>query len=222
MRDIGRDSRGDTLVEVLFATAIFSLVAVGGLTIMNQGTATIQRGLEITQVRHEIDAQASALRFLNASYIASYIDSDAPLGAPVSEYTGPAKQWASMRSSIMAYGQNDFAPFGISATGTCPVPGPGRFIINARKGEFVAPANLIIGTPDLYARVIYNDDSASANYNSISAVNGIWIEAVRTFNASGNQGTAAFIDFHIKACWVGPGQVTPLTLGTVVRLYEPN
>src|SRR5664279_826252 len=65
-------TRGDTLVEVLFAVAIFSLVAVGGLAIMNQGTATSQRALEITLVRQEVDSQAETLRFLNASYVSAY------------------------------------------------------------------------------------------------------------------------------------------------------
>ncbi len=63
--------RGDTLIEVLFAITIFSLVAVSSMAIMNQGTDTAQRSLEITLVRQEIDAQAETLRFLNASYIAN-------------------------------------------------------------------------------------------------------------------------------------------------------
>ena len=67
-----KKQRGDTLVEVLFATAVFSLVAVSGLSIMNQGTSTAQRALEITLVRNEINSQAEAIRMLNTSYIAAY------------------------------------------------------------------------------------------------------------------------------------------------------
>lgn len=45
---------------------------------------------------------------------------------------------------------------------------------------------------------------------------GIWIEAVQNTPNSG------FYDFHITACWLSPGQATPVKLGTIVRLYEPQ
>lgn len=55
-------SRGDTIIEVLLATAVFSLVSIGAMTIMTQGSNAAQRALEITLVRQQIDAQAEALR----------------------------------------------------------------------------------------------------------------------------------------------------------------
>jgi prepilin-type N-terminal cleavage/methylation domain-containing protein len=73
MLAFGRFSqKGDTLIEVLFAVTVFSLVAVGSLSIMNQGTTVAQRSLETTLVRQEIDAQAETLRFVHDSYIAAY------------------------------------------------------------------------------------------------------------------------------------------------------
>lgn len=54
-----RFQRGDTLIEVLFAFSILSLVIVGAMTIMNQGTLASQRSLETTLVREEIDSQAT-------------------------------------------------------------------------------------------------------------------------------------------------------------------
>ena len=64
--------RGDTLIEVMFAFAIFALVAVGSLTIMNQGIAAAQRSLEITLVRAQMDAQAEAIRYIHQAYVAAY------------------------------------------------------------------------------------------------------------------------------------------------------
>lgn len=76
--------RGDTLIEVMFAFAIFALVAIMGVTMMNLGLAASERSLEVTTVRNEINAQAEALRFIHSSYIAELNlpetcnDTDAP------------------------------------------------------------------------------------------------------------------------------------------------
>ena len=60
-----RFEQGDTIVEVLFAVVVFALVAVGSMSIMNQGTATAERSLEITLVRQQMDAQAEAIRYIH-------------------------------------------------------------------------------------------------------------------------------------------------------------
>ena len=58
-------SRGDTLIEVLLAVTVFSLVAVGALSVMNRSVAIAQQSLETTLVRQQIDAQAEMLRFVH-------------------------------------------------------------------------------------------------------------------------------------------------------------
>ena len=62
--------RGDTLIEVMLAVGIFSMVAVAVVAVMSGGTSSAQTALETTLAREEIDAQAEALRFIQASYIA--------------------------------------------------------------------------------------------------------------------------------------------------------
>ena len=57
------NTRGDTLIEVLFAITVFSLVVVTSLAIMNQGTQAALRSLQLTLVRQQVDSQAEALRF---------------------------------------------------------------------------------------------------------------------------------------------------------------
>ena len=61
--------RGDTLIEVMFAVAIFGMAAIGTIALMNRGLASTQNSLETTMARQEIDAQAEALRFLHSAYI---------------------------------------------------------------------------------------------------------------------------------------------------------
>ncbi len=61
-----RRQHGDTIIEVVVAITVFSLVAVGAMTIMNSGLAMAQRSLETTLVRQQIDAQAEMLRFVHS------------------------------------------------------------------------------------------------------------------------------------------------------------
>jgi len=193
--------KGDTLIEVLFAVAIFSLVAVGSISIMNQGTATAQRALEITLVRQEIDAQAETLRFLNSSYIAN---------------SSSAEQWQDIHDyAIDGSSGGDVSDFGSGAS--CVIPTK-AFILNAHTAKFVDPT----GTnkpvlAETFSQVRYS----LSNPNIFSKAEGIWIEAVKVEPADPNQNNAGYIDFHIRACWDSPGQPIPVTIGTIVRLYEP-
>lgn len=61
--------RGDTLIEVMFATALFCLIAVISISMMNLGVASAENSLELVSARNEINAQAEALRFVHSSYI---------------------------------------------------------------------------------------------------------------------------------------------------------
>lgn len=211
-----KKNRGDTLVEVLFATAVFSLVAVGCLSIMNQGTATAQRALEITLVRNEIDAQAEALRFLNSSYISAYQTDPNYSYLP----NTPAGQWKLLQDKVTT---NNVSTFGASGN-TCPTIPNGSFILNARKALYIDPSVLKPSGAKTFSRVVYdNDNPPAAPVDAVTSAEGIWIEAVKVWpDNSNNQGNVGYIDFHIRACWDSPGQSVPVTLGTIVRLYEPH
>lgn len=199
--------RGDTLIEVLFATAIFSLLAVGGLSIMNQGSSTSERALEITLVRNEINSQAETLRFLNSSYIAAYQS-----GTSSYPSNTPAGQWQIIQNNTVAAAST----FGANGA-TCSLPPTGSFILNTKKAKLVALSGINRKLAQTYAQVAY-DNSAE-----ISSADGVWIEAVRsTAVINNNQDNADYIDFNIRACWDSPGQSMPVTIGTIVRLYEPR
>jgi len=60
---------GDTIIEVLFATAALSLVIVLSFLIMNRGIASAQIAVEDTFARQAIDAQAESLRYLRDAYV---------------------------------------------------------------------------------------------------------------------------------------------------------
>jgi len=203
---------GDTLIEVLFATAAFSLIAVSSLSIMNQGTSTAQRALEITLVRQEIDAQAETLRFLNSSYISAY------QSGITSDSKTPAGQWQVMQASIIGTGNISASLFGTGAGVGCPTPPQGSFILDTHNATFIEPTDGKLSLSQTFAQVRYDDVS-----KHIAMAEGIWIEAVRPATILGNnQANAGYIDFHIRACWDSPGQAIPVTIGTIVRLYEPR
>lgn len=203
--------RGDTIVEVLFAVAVFAMVAVGSLAIMNQGTATAERSLEITLVRQQIDAQAEAIRYIHKAYVASFQNNGS---AP----TGTAAEWVKMTSKTAGKGADGASAFGQTAGALCPstVPGQRPFVLNARTAK-IATAVPVMTAPagtslPPFSQVIYNSDS------SINQAYGIWVEAVPSTAGNG----PGFVDFHIRACWDSPGRSAPMTLGTIVRLYEPQ
>lgn len=204
-----RRSRGDTLIEVLFAVTVFSLVAVGAISIMNQGTAASQRSLEITLVRQQIDSQAETLRFLDASYVSAY-----KTGATYAPDT-PAGQWQITRTGIAD--DATASDFGASG-GACPTPPNGSFVMDTRNAKFVTlNASDKYRQATTYSQIRYNDGGG------VDSADGIWIEGVKSAtDTSDSQGNAGYIDFHIRACWDSPGLSVPMTLGTIVRLYEPR
>ena len=198
--------KGDTLIEVLFAVTVFSMVAVGALSIMNQGSAASQRALEITLVRQQIDSQAETLRFLNNSYVTAYSGT----GQTYSPGT-PAKQWTDMLASIELTGTAKS-----SDLSTCSAP-VGSFIFDPQTAQFIAPNPSKIVPAMTFSQLVYN----AGNF---SLAQGIWIEAIRSADNKTDdyQAHIGYIDFHIRACWPSPGQAVPVTLGTIVRLYEPR
>lgn len=196
--------RGDTLIEVLFAFSILSLIVVGAMTLMNQGTAASQRALETTLVRQQIDAQATTLRFLHDAYVAQFKP-----GA-VYDANSPAGQWVAMTSQMPITSASDL--------NACPWPRPnGSFILDPVNASYVPLSSNKLQRATTFAQLLYD------NSGVLTAAEGIWIEAIRSqASADANQQNTRYIDFHIYACWDSPGSGPPVTLGTIVRLYEPR
>lgn len=194
-------SRGDTIIEVLLAITIFSLVSVGGISLMNQGTAIAQRALEIDLVRQQMDAQADGLRLLNREYIADYANN------------GPGKQrWQDI---VVA---NALTP-GVSAQKFSEIDEDG---VNCKRPSGSIQKNFVLNLDTLStsSSVITTIIDASV-YAKVTptASEGLWIQAVPSIS---NPGIPRFYDFHIRACWHTPGQSAPMKLGTIVRLYVPG
>ncbi len=72
VHNLTHKQRGDTLVEVLMAVVIISVVIVGAITMMNRGLASAQVALEHSQVRLGVNSQIEMLRFARDQYVRSF------------------------------------------------------------------------------------------------------------------------------------------------------
>ena len=187
--------QGDTIIEVLLAITIFSMVSIGAMTIMNQGTNAAQRALEITQVRQQIDAQAEALRAAQQAYTANPVDGT----------------WTDIAQSTSTANYTDDS--------ACPTSQVSDSILmDARTAKQA-------DNPDWYNDINdIGNVSGSAPYAQVSYDSGdpesygMWIERVYT---AGDGTIPNSYEFIIKACWFGAGLSHPLNLETSVRLYDP-
>lgn len=237
---------GDTIIEVLLAVTVFSMVAVGGMAIMNQGAAMAQRSLEISLVRQQIDAQADALRYIHHAYASSFDASSSSVAKEV--WDNVATKHAVTKSqpyNDMANADRCVLPSAAPRANAHPDNVGEPFAIDIRKLEGrntlgITPenANPVIayepaalsetipvsstsvsssaGFPVTFAQVRYK---SMTDLTTPAVAHGIWIQAVYS---NGINGSLPFYDFNIRACWFAPGQSAPAKLGTVVRLYDPH
>lgn len=228
--------RGDTIVEVIFAFTIFSLVAVGGLSLMSRGAAIAQQSLEISLVRDQMDSQADALRYVHDAYIANYGHDDAAsktvwdaIVAAAGTTAHPFGDMADNQRCILPSPANSIAgegkPFALDIgkldgdTGSSPVLNFGTIpaTMFVPVSDTSSAGNRDDFTNTTYAQLRYTfSDGTTPLPKAISQ--GIWMQAVKEPK---NGNTPGYYDFHIRACWLSPGQSVPVTLGTIVRFYDP-
>lgn len=240
---------GDTLIEVLLAFSVFSMVAIMGMTVMNQGINSVQTSLESTMARSELDSQAEALRFIQGAYLA-----ERGLSAEEQQYTA---LWL----AIIAKAEKEVPKWGADVCGGTNLPTDEKkiFAINPRmlyrltsndpSDSFTAIKNdlLLEGgasgdqikyTASIYPRILYEGDEYSngidPNAEKPKTAEGIWVIAVQSSSApdpstgkidgaftESGQFIPNYYDFHIRACWNAMGSKTVSTHGTIIRLYNP-
>ena len=97
----------------------------------------------------------------------------------------------------------------------------------------------------LYPRLIYSrfqmgdnqsnklyeaGDSPRELYRQLQSAEGIWVLSVRDATKLTKDSpddeikkkVPDFFDFHIRTCWYAPGRAQPSTIGTIIRLYNPE
>lgn len=183
-------SRGDTIIELVLAFAIFSLAAVGTMTVLNSGVATTQRDLETTLVREQIDSQAEMIRYIK--------DTKNPVWQTLTSSTiNTPRPLSDSCEPVSSISQGFYIQPVISKTD----PTQTQF-----RQKSITSATYI--TPQTYAKIDY---ATGANQSQ-----GIWVQVTK----AQQNGPVAAYDFYIHACWNSVGMHVPMTLGTIVRIYE--
>lgn len=240
--------KGDTLIEVTLAVGIFSLVAIAIVSVMTGGNSSAQTSLETTLARAEIDAQAEALRFLQTAYISDKNNNEDDKYVKIWEkITSSAIKGSNISSNVTNYTPSTCAELYNDSNSTS-IKNLNGFVINTKKlGNFSKSdiEDVIVSSKDdsssskfteasTYPRLIYNSTDSEALVSSGSESNlyraeGTFIVAVkdnRTTTLSDGKSTdskqSAYYDFYIRTCWYGPGDETPSTISTVIRLYDPD
>ncbi len=240
---VGR-KKGDTLVEVMFAIGIFSLVAITITSVLMSGSSNMQTSLETTMARNEIDAQAEALRFIHQGYIAEKSDE---MSGPYTSLWNQIVNLAKSNDAALARNSANVVEFRPS---TCSV----LYDENAENGLKKLNAFAIdtqnIGSENavkkyglsnegnfvessLYPRLFYSntdyDGALLARSTILRGIEGLFIVGVRDQDTTSVvkddeqlNGSTAFYDFYIRSCWYGYGKKTPTTISTLIRLYDPD
>lgn len=243
--------KGDTLIEVTLAVGIFSMVAVSIVTVLSNDTSDAQTALETTLAREEINTQAEVLRFIQSAYIAgrdSTDDTSKLYNNLWKEITGRAVNTGDYDISdeeLASY--TNYSPISCAELYDDNSQVSKGFVINPRilsSGinnpedieKIVISNKEIQSEPPLiqavtYPRLIYDGDTnaslVSENNNTNNLLNkaeGIYIIAVKDAKTTQINGedTAAFYDFYIRTCWYASNADQPLTVSTVIRLYDPE
>lgn len=235
--------RGDTLIEVMLAVGIFSMVAIAVVAVMSGGTSGAQTALETTLAREEIDTQAEALRFIQSAYINEKDEEEGGKFAKLWQLITAAEYGNSNNINVVTGNSNieeitNYSPsacsdlygddgeakkYGFVINTRALGSNPGNAVVSAKgsAGKFRQAAT--------YPRLIYADDNANladSDFNqTLQAVEGIYIIAVKdpdTTTIAGEKNQSAYYDFYIRTCWYGTGDQTPSTISTVMRLYDPG
>lgn len=223
--------RGDTMIEVLLASAIFGFISLLTITLMNSGLRIAQANLQMTMARNEITAQTEALRYIHNAYISS------PAG--LSTYNQYRDLWNKIVEEATIITESERSTSTEDDTVACSELYEGVSNDNS-KIEVRNNHSLILNTNavslDLEKTVLYKSSASNklnptdsypyiefdANNNILSA-NGIWInvEGVKENSASSSD-PPRYYDFYISSCWYSAMTEAPTTLDTVIRLYNPN
>lgn len=199
--------RGDTIIEVLLAVTVFSLVAVGSMTIMNRSANLAQQAVEITLVRQQLDAQAEALRAAHQAY------------SRIATVERDSSGWTELKSFASSSS--------IDVSGGCPTQSRlntrNAFIMNPNSGGVLttnesAVYSIIEGDDvPVYPQVITDETMEGSSVRGY----GLWIEVRAATPGSDTANVPAAYNFRIRACWNGVGAGTaPMQLETTVRLYD--
>ena len=238
--------RGDTLIEVVLAFAMFSLVAAISIAVMNSSITSAEASLELTLARTEIDAQSETLRHIHSSYsndraysnlwraiVKRSLNKDEIKNLPVLSTDSCSSLYEGLTNTDggpTIYDAKAFVVNPRKVVDSTDVASPeyyGHTIITADdqttdEVKFTMSSlnpRLVYTSNDIEASDTDEDITETKVYDQVARVEGIYDAAV----ADSEHGDKPYYyDFHIYTCWFPPGAERPTTIGTITRLYNPE
>ena len=228
--------RGDTLIEVTLAVGIFSMIAVAVVAIMSNGTSETQTALETTLAREEIDIQAEALRFIQASASA---ETTSTTDTSFRGLWNKIKDNSIDLSDLNPETKNNVLNF---APNDCAEPYQNDWEwLNNQHAFFIDPSELsgdnktmaYVNTRNRFYPTETYPHIAEKSSSGLgkSQAEGIYVVGVKGTNGSdsssssiGSSSAASaskdYYDFYIRTCWYGSNADRPSTISTVIRLLS--
>lgn len=184
--------RGDTIIEVILAGTILSLVTVSMFSVMQRGTASSYDALERSQVRLELNRQSEMLHYFRDSYTKARVNNDVMVA------NDPGMNWQTIVNTSGPYLGST-----VPALDTCTPSAQAFFVrFDTATSKYL----------------LYGQSSFAAAAGLPSAGNGIWIEQI---NPSGFAGmNRKYHDFYIIACWQTT-TAQQQNMSSIVRMYDP-
>lgn len=172
---------------------------------MQKGLTMAQTSLEISLTRNAMNAQAEAIRLLSdESKSRTRDETFAHSESDLNSYNTENGEIISLEEMVGKDGTcrelNDLSNNGNK-----------RFIIDVIDDLTVTDLGENFIKATVYPRVFYDKKKSKL----ISE--GIWVQASRIKDANSNFDA---VDYHIRACWTSVASSNPITLGTIVRIYD--
>lgn len=224
-RQLPETRRGDTMIEVLLASAIFGFVSLLTITLMNSGLRISQANLQMTMARNEISAQAEALRYIHNAYISSPSDS--------TTWNQYKNLWEQLVAGAVSSDESLDPEDGLSCAeiyeGSQAYVSNDSFVINTYALQLTSTSdfsNVLIknsganvgklAETETYPYLEFNE-----TYGTVEQANGIWVNVKKSDNSASN-GEPMYYEFYINTCWYSVNGTAPTSLDTVIRLYNPD
>lgn len=151
------NQRGDSLLEVMLAISVMSMIAVGSMTVMNRGNNIAINSLWRTGARMAINSQAELLAYYHASNSAGY--ACAFTSSSVPPCTAPSPKFSTSMSDSSHIGD---------ATGTTGSNGATTWSTKAFRMTTSGPVSVV--------------PTCNTSAAWTSAGTGVWIDAVHYVN----------------------------------------
>lgn len=186
--------RGDTLIEVLVAIAVFGVVVVGAFSLMNRGVAQVYDSMEKSEVRLLLNRQVESLTYARDQHQRLSSNNKPTTEADIRAAT----LWSSLAGRSIG---------AVPALDNCNNTN-NAFWVNVETS----------GTGVKYISLTTSSLTPVA-LGFPSPGNGIWIQEIDSPAASPIS-TVPYKDFYVRACWMQNSSPQTIVLSTVVRLYD--